>query len=115
MQSFPFAAQTTRSISAPVEAAFDYLDDHRNISAHMDRSSWTMLGSRMNFHDGAGGTGSVGSKFGFTGTIVGIPLAVEEVVVEREPPRTKSWSTVGEPKLWVIGRYRMGFLLTPAN
>jgi hypothetical protein len=79
-----------------------------------------MLGSRMDFHADAGGTRSVGSRFGFTGTIVGIPLAVEEIVVEREPPRTKSWSTVGERKLWVIehspppikGRYSRGSSIT---
>jgi len=30
-------------------------------------------------------------------------------MTEGDPPRSKVWGTVGEPALWVIGRYRMGF------
>lgn len=30
-------------------------------------------------------------------------------MTERDTPRSKAWETVGEPTLWVIGRYRMGF------
>jgi hypothetical protein len=40
-------------------------------------------------------------------------LSVDEVVASREPPVGKSWETIGEPRLWVIGRYRMGFELSP--
>lgn len=59
-------------------------------------------------------TRAVGSKFGFTGRIAGVPLAVHEVVTKRQPPSYKAWETLGEPTLWVIGRYEMGFELTPA-
>jgi hypothetical protein len=31
----------------------------------------------------------------------------------REPPARKVWETVGEPRLLVIGAYRMGFDLSP--
>jgi hypothetical protein len=34
---------------------------------------------------------------------------LEEAVVERLPHQRKTWETIGEPKLLVIGRYRMGF------
>ena len=61
------------------------------------------------------GRARVGSKFGFKGAILGIPLAVDEVVTQREPPQRKVWDTLGEPKLWVVGRYRMGFEITPQN
>lgn len=62
-----------------------------------------------------GGTQRVGAKIGLDGSFLGIPLSVEEVVTEREPPRLKTWATVGEPRLWVIGRYRMGFVVTPQS
>ena len=57
--------------------------------------------------------GNRGSRFGFAGRILGIPLAVEEVVTERAPPLRKTWETTQEPRLWVIGAYKMGFELTP--
>lgn len=31
------------------------------------------------------------------------------------PPQEKVWETVGEPNLWVIGRYRMGLEITPGG
>ena len=43
----------------------------------------------------------------------GIPLWLEEIVTERMPPLRKTWETVGDPKLLVIGRYRMGMEITP--
>ena len=41
----------------------------------------------------------------------GLRLSVAEVVTERVPPRSKTWETIGEPRLLVIGAYRMGFTL----
>lgn len=48
-------------------------------------------------------------SFCLTGRVLGIRLSVEEVVTERNPPRSKVWKTVGLPRLLVIGHYRMGF------
>jgi hypothetical protein len=71
-----------------------------------------MLGTRMNlFTDGAH---EVGSRFGFSGQALGVALHVEEVVVERRRPFSKIWETVGEPRLWVVGPYRMGFEIAAA-
>lgn len=55
---------------------------------------------------------SIGSHIRLAGRILGIPLAVEEVVTERNPPCSKLWKTVGSPRLLVIGSYRMGFEIT---
>ena len=55
----------------------------------------------------------VGSRIRLTGRVLGIELAVEEVVTEHEPPRRKVWETRGSPKLLVIDRYRMGFEISP--
>lgn len=40
-------------------------------------------------------------------------LSVEEVVSEYNPPVLKTWETRGEPRLLLIGPYRMGFDLAP--
>jgi hypothetical protein len=46
--------------------------------------------------------------------MLGIPLSLEEVVTEREPPRAKAWET-REVRLLVMGQYRLGFQLRPAD
>lgn len=102
-------------IGASPSAIYEFLDDQANLSAHMRRSSGMMLGSSMDIHMEADHTRRVGSRFGFTGRIFGIPLSVEEVVTVREPPISKTWETTAEPNLWVIGRYTMGFALTPTG
>ena len=113
METFPRSADTTTTIAATAAVVFAFLDDHKNLSAHMDKSSWMMLGSRMDIYLDTAGARSVGSKFGFTGAILGLPLSVDEVVTRHESPHKKVWETVGEPKLWVIGRYRMGIEISP--
>lgn len=113
MPEFAYAAASTMRVSATAEALFDYLDDHRNLSAHMEKRSWAMMGSRMEIQMDAQGARSEGSRFGFTGSFLGVPLSVAEVVTRRAPPRLKAWATTGEPTLWVIGRYRMEFSIVP--
>jgi hypothetical protein len=56
---------------------------------------------------------AVGSRIRLSGRVFGVELSVEEIVVERNPPRLKVWETTGVPKLLVIGHYRMGFELSP--
>ena len=56
---------------------------------------------------------NVGSLIRLSGEILGVTLAVEEIVTERTPPRRKVWETTGVPRLLVIGRYRMDFEIAP--
>ena len=94
---------------------FDYLDDQRHLSAHMSKSSWMMLGSRMTIVTDAGGGRGVGSRLTLTGSVLGIPLGVAGVITRHEPPRYKAWETVGMPRLLVIGAYRMALEITPVD
>jgi hypothetical protein len=72
-----------------------------------------MMGSKMGIElDGAGGR-TVGSRVRMRGTMLGLDLALEEVVTERERPHHKAWETV-DARLFVIGQYRLGFDLEPA-
>lgn len=113
MTTYSHSADAVGTIDAPAENVFTFLDDHSNLSSHMSKSSWMMLGSTMHIYMDEHRTRSVGSRFGFTGSIFGIPLSVDEAVRLRKPPIRKIWETVREPNLWVIGSYRMGFELTP--
>ena len=96
MPEYPFSAETRVVVDASPVEVFAFLDDHRNLSAHMEQLSWIMMRSRMDIHLDERGTRTVGSKFGFTGSILGIPFSVEEMVSERDPPRSKAWVTIME-------------------
>ena len=100
-------------VNAPAEAVFSRLDDPRLLSAHMSRSSWMMAGSRMAIELDASGGRAVGATIRLSGRVLGISLSLDEVVTERRPPLLKAWETTGTPKLLVIGRYRMGYEITP--
>jgi hypothetical protein len=102
-------------VNAPVAVVFDFLDDQANLAAHMSKPSGMMLGSRMDIHMEADHTRRVGSKFGLSGRLLGLPLAVDEIVIARDPPVAKRWATTAEPQLWVIGSYEMGFRLAPGQ
>lgn len=102
-------------IPASPEALFAHLDDHARLGAHMEKRSMMMLGGRMHIElDGARGQ-AVGSLIRLKGRVLGLELSVEEVVVERDPPRRKVWETQGRPRLLVIGAYRMGFAIVPED
>lgn len=99
-------------LAAPVERAFAYLDDFEALSAHMEKRSTIMLGSSMSIATDELGGRAVGSKVRMSGRMLGMMLALEEVVTEREPPLRKAWQTL-DARLLVIGQYRLGFELTP--
>ena len=101
--------ETWAEVNAPPVQVFAFLDDHRHLSAHMEKSSLMMAGSSMRLETDERHGQVVGSHIRLTGRVLGIALSLDEVVTEHEPPRRKAWQTVGEPRLLVIGGYRMGF------
>jgi hypothetical protein len=113
VNSLPLHFESTGEVAASGEAVFAHLDDPRHLGAHMSQSSWMMAGSRMEYvFDTADGR-AVGARIGLRGKVLGVPLSVDEVVVERLPPTRKVWDTIGTPRLLVIGPYRMGFDIRP--
>lgn len=106
---YRFHHRTTRFVNATPAAVFAELDDHEKLSAHMMHSSAMMAGSAFSLKfDRARGRG-LGARIELEGRVLGFALRVEEVVVEYAPPTRKVWATVGDPRLLVIGSYRMGF------
>jgi hypothetical protein len=74
----------------------------------MSESSWMMGGGRMRVEVDDQKGQAVGSHIRLAGTALGLHLSVDEIVTRREPPALKVWSTVGSPRLLIIGAYTMG-------
>jgi hypothetical protein len=110
--ALPFHHESVALLDAPLAAAFEYLDDFRKLSAHMEEPSAMMMGSKMAIETDAAGGRVAGSHVRMQGTMLGMTLVLDEVVTEREPPLRKAWQTVNA-RLLVIGPYRLGFELAP--
>ena len=111
-QSFPLHDESTALANASLDRVFAYLDDPKALAAHMGESSMMMMGSRMSIDVDADGGRVIGSKIRMHGSMMGIPLSLEEVITERQVPYAKVWQTIGVPNLLVMAHYRMGFELT---
>jgi len=81
----------------------------------MSKRSWKMGWGKMAAEPDAHRGKVVGSYIVLRGRVFGIGVYLDEVVTERDPPRRKTWRTVGEPRLLVIGAYEMGFELAQAR
>ena len=100
-------------LSAEASDVFAFVVDHTRLSAHMSKPTWMMGGGHMETSVDSGLGQKVGSHIQMRGKVLGIALSLDEVVTDYEPPRVKVWETVGQPKLLVIGHYRMKIEVNP--
>lgn len=105
--------ESEAQVAAPADAVFAFLDDPAHLVSHMAKRSWGMAGGRMQLSLDERRGREVGARIRLAGSMLGIPLAVEEEVIERMPPRRKVWQTIGKPRLVAIAWYRMGFEIRP--
>ena len=110
---YPLHHRSEVDVGTDAHSLFALLDDHRRLAGHMEKPSLMMAGATMRVETDALKGQAVGSVIRVTGRVLGVNLAVEEVVTERVPPLRKTWETRGEPRLLVIGSYRMGFTISP--
>ena len=108
---YPLHHHREVEVAADTLSLFAHLDDHRRLASHMEKPSLMMAGATLRVETDALKGQAVGSVLRVTGRVLGLDLAVEEVVTERVPPLRKTWETRGEPRLLVIGSYRMGFTI----
>lgn len=102
-------------VNADADVLFRFADNHHNFSSHMNKSQWWMGGGRFETKIDEGKGQKVGSHIQMAGKILGIKMFLDEVIIKREPPFRKSWETVGNLNLLVIGNYELGFKITPEN
>ena len=102
----PLRYESSGFVQASPGQVFAHIDDPTRLASHMRKGSWRMAGGHMNTATDAGRGQAVGSRIRVSGRVLGVELSVEELGVERDPPRRKVWATTGAPKLPVIGQYQ---------
>ena len=102
-------------LNAPSDEVFEFADNHANFSSHMSKSSWMMGGGSMKTEIDEGMGQVVGSHIKLSGKVFDVEVYLDEVVTSHAPPRYKTWETVGDLNLIVIGHYKMGFNLEPMS
>lgn len=110
---FPFHREASATVVSPVVKVFAALDDHKRLAGHMSKPSLMMAGTTMAIEIDQFEGKAVGSEIRLRGRVFGIPIFVVEKVVEYTAPFRKVWQTTTEPRLLLIGSYRMGFELMP--
>jgi hypothetical protein len=111
----PYHEQASVRLAASSDAVFAFIDDPVRLSGHMRKRSLLMGGNRMNVETDALKGRAPGSRTRLSGRLFGLELEVQTEVVERNPPRTKAWRSVGEPRLLVIGPYAMSVTIEPLS
>lgn len=107
---FSFHEETAGLVDATPERVFAMLDDHARLAAHMAKPSWRMGWATMQIITDMTRPRGIGTHITLRGRVFGFRLTVEETVTRYEPPVLKEWETTVEPRLLVIGNYRMAFI-----
>jgi hypothetical protein len=112
---FEFHHHVSGLVTAAPQVLFDHLDDPHHLASHMESGSSAMLGASMSVETDTLHGKAIGSVIRMRGRMLGFKLFLVEAVTSRDPPYLKEWTTVGKPRLLVIGGYRMGFRIEDAG
>ena len=99
------------AVPAPADVVFEYLDTHERLAAHMEKRSWQLGFGRLALVSSSVRDGR--QILEWRGRVFGLPIDAVEVLLERTPPTTKRWRSLGTPRLWVLGPYAMGLHVVP--
>lgn len=105
--------EETALINSSASSIFAFADDHRNLSSHMNKSSWMMGGGKMETKVDVDKEKKIGSHITMTGDVFGFNLFLDEIITIHEPPYRKEWQTIGKINLLVIDHYALGFEIIP--
>jgi len=105
----------TETYHADPEKVFEHLDDLGVTGMHMTKSSAMMMGSKLHleflteYHTG------LGSKYRWTGKMMGIDMDFTVEVTKWIRSVEKVWETIGKAKMIIYSWYRMRLLLSQEN
>lgn len=101
------------TISGSQEDVFAFMDDIRNTGKHMTESSGAMAGSKLKIEWLSDHKTGLGTKYRWTGKVVGIKMDFTVEVSKWIEGKEKVWGTVGDAKMIVIDWFEMDLIMTP--
>ena len=103
----------TEVYNAPAQKVFSYLDDLGVTGMHMTKSSAMMMGSKLNLEYLTVHHTGPGSKYRWTGTMMGMKMDFTVEVIKWTEGVEKTWETIGEARMIIYSWYRMHLMVSP--
>lgn len=100
-------------INRSAEEVFAFMDDIRNTGKHMTESSGAMAGSKLKIVWLSDHKTGLGTKYRWTGKVVGMKMDFTVEVNKWIEGKEKVWGTVGDAKMIVIDWFQMDLVITP--
>jgi hypothetical protein len=101
-------------LAATPAKVFCWVDDPRNTGMHMSQPSLAMLGASLRVERQSASMTGVGTTYRSWGRVLGLPVDFTTTVTSWTREREKTWRTIGEPALIVLGHFEMHFSVAPA-
>lgn len=95
------------SFHASTHQVFKTIDDLGVTGMHMTESSGMMMGGKLNLEFLTTNKTGLGSRYRWTGKMMGIPMDFTVLVTKWEAGLEKVWETVGPTRLIIYSWYRM--------
>ncbi|MBI3519919.1 MAG: SRPBCC family protein [Bacteroidetes bacterium] len=105
--------ERTIEISGSPDSVFAFMDDIRNTGKHMTENSNAMMGSKLGLHWLSDHKTGLGTKYRWTGKVVGMKMDFTVEVNKWIDGKEKEWGTVGDAKMIVIDWFEMYLVVTP--
>lgn len=105
--------ERTVVINGVPEDVFAFMDDIRNTGKHMTENSGAMAGSKLHLEWLTDHKTGLGTKYKWTGKVVGIKMDFTVEVSKWVKGKEKVWGTVGDAKMIVIDWFEMDLIITP--
>jgi hypothetical protein len=105
----------TEVFEAPAMQVFRAIDDLGVTGMHMTESSMMMMGSKLDLKFLTSHRTGLGSRYRWTGKMMGMKMDFTVEVTKWINGREKVWETVGKSKLIIYSWYRMHLELTKTD
>jgi len=102
-------------INASLEKVFETLDDLGVTGMHMTQSSAMMMGSKLHLQYLTENQKGLGSKYRWTGKMMGMNMDFTVEVTKWIKGIEKVWETIGEAKMIIYSWYRMNLSLSKVD
>ncbi|MBM3897727.1 MAG: SRPBCC family protein [Thaumarchaeota archaeon] len=109
-------AQEVIEIKASPQKVFAHMDDIRNVGWHMEgKRAMPMMGGKLHLQKLSENATGVGATYRWYGKVLGMTIDFKETVTKWIENREKVWSTIEDPKIFIMSEYKMRLQLSPTE